>query len=379
MAEINCRYFNGYKPCGLAIDCNEDCSSKDEVGMRLLVVHLGAMGAVLRSSSLIKAMKRKYPKSHITWVTQKPSHLFFENNPYVDKVITFDFNGMMKLKGRRFDIGFCIDKSAEAYGVIAGIKVDQLYGFKVDSLSGAIVPATSHAEQLWDLGLSNHQKFFVNKKPETHLVTEALNLKYQRDDYEVYLNKDEVKLALQRKTKWAPNGEKIIGLNTGCSPVLAYKKLSIEAHRELITKISKELNVKIVLLGGPEDTQRNIEIAKGFDQVILSPTEDGIRDGFSSVEACDVVVSGDSLGMHMAIALKKWVIAWFGPTCSHEIDLFDRGVSVLSQVGCGPCWKRSCQKSIMCYDQVDLNQIVEGIKRGLSWRTSSYKQLSSEI
>ena len=47
------------------------------------------------------------------------------------------------------------------------------------------------------------------------------------------------------------------------------------------------------------------------------------------MNACDIVVSGDSLGMHMAIGLKKWVVAWFGPTCHQEIDLYDRGAKFL--------------------------------------------------
>jgi heptosyltransferase II len=93
------------------------------------------------------------------------------------------------------------------------------------------------------------------------------------------------------------------------------------------------------------------------------------------VAACDLVVTGDSLGMHMAIALKKWVVAWFGPTCAHEIDLFERGYKVLSQTSCGPCWKRSCKMTPMCYDQVSLTEILKGLKMGVDWERSisSYK------
>ena len=49
---------------------------------------------------------------------------------------------------------------------------------------------------------------------------------------------------------------------------------------------------------------------------------------------CDVVISGDSLGMHMAIALSKHVVAWFGPTSPQEIDLYDRGVKLLADRLC---------------------------------------------
>ena len=69
--------------------------------------------------------------------------------------------------------------------------------------------------------------------------------------------------------------------------------------------------------------------------------------------------------MHMAIALKKWTVAWFGPTCAHEIDLYDRGYKALSKVACSPCWKRSCNKPEMCYDYVDFSEVVSGVKEGI--------------
>jgi heptosyltransferase-2 len=69
--------------------------------------------------------------------------------------------------------------------------------------------------------------------------------------------------------------------------------------------------------------------------------------------------------MHMAIALKKWVIAWFGPTCSHEIDLYGRGVAIETKAPCSPCWKRECHKPLMCYDQVNFDEISKGVSLGL--------------
>src|SRR5690606_3919172 len=107
----------------------------------------------------------------------------------------------------------------------------------------------------------------------------------------------------------------------------------------------------IVLLGGREDREDHVEIARQTS-VILSPTDRGLRDGLISMGACDLVFSGDSLGLHMAIALRKWVVAWFGPTCEQEIDLYGRGVKLRTKAHCSPCWKRDCQQPVMCYDQV---------------------------
>ena len=78
----------------------------------------------------------------------------------------------------------------------------------------------------------------------------------------------------------------------------------------------------------------------------------GMR-GAAELDRCDVVVSGDTLGMHMAIALEKHVVAWFGPTCPAEIDLYGRGVKVLAEVGCAPCYRPSCPEEGPCAARVD--------------------------
>lgn len=377
MPEINCRYFSGYKPCGLNEHCVPDCPSKSEIKHRILIVHLGALGAVVRGTSLLNAIHRKYSNAHVTWVTQAPAHRLLQGHALIDRVLTISAEDQLILSALEFDVGFCIDKSLVAAGVINKTTVRKLYGFKVDANSGTILPATGAAEELWGLGISDFKKFFINKKPETQLMCESLELDYRRDDYHLELNPDEIRLRDERKKIWSIGSKMIVGINTGCSPTIPYKKLSVNAHRTLVKELL-QMNFSVVLLGGPEDTLRNKEISNGLE-VINSSTESGLRDGYISVSACDIVITGDSLGMHMGIAAKKWIVAWFGPTCAHEIDLYDRGIKVLSSATCSPCWKRSCQKSLMCYDLVDLGKMLDGVKQGVHWLMSTFKQPSSEI
>lgn len=383
MAETGCRNFTGYKPCAKNIECDRTkCASYESIHDRILIVHLEALGAVLRSTSLIAGIRRKYPRSHITWITKAPAQNLLAGVPGIDRVLTLAQEDILTLAALEFDLAFVIDKSLVAAGVLAHTKVAEVRGFRADARTGAIVQANLEARALWELGLSDHEKFFVNQKSEQQLVHEALALdKYQRDEYVVTLSATERDLAARRRQTWSAGAESaterlpIIGINTGCSPTLTAKKLTVEGHRQLITKILADPRLQscpIVLLGGPEDTERNQHIAKDLP-VTVSPTTKGLRDGLASVAACDLVFSGDSLGMHMAIGLQKWVVAWFGPTCQQEIDLYGRGVKILTQAPCSPCWKRDCQKPVMCYDQVDFDQTVSALVQGKTWLTSSSK------
>ncbi len=309
-------------------------------------------------------MKRKFPNSHLTWVTNSPAHFLLQHNPLIDRILTTSQEDLLALSALEFDIGFCVDKSLVAAGVLKQTTVDLLYGFQVDATSGAIVPATPAAEELWSLGLSNSKKFFENQKPETQLTLEALELgPYQRDEYLLQLTDAERFEAERRRGLWARPEQTVVGINTGCSAILPYKKLTVEFHRNLIRRLQEHSGYQVVLLGGKEDSLRNQRIAHGLG-VQQSSTISGLRDGMISVAACDIVASGDSLGMHLAIALKKWVVAWFGPTCSQEIDLYDRGVRVLTQASCSPCWKRLCTNNPMCFDMVSIDEILGAIDLG---------------
>lgn len=377
MYQTRCRHFSGYKPCSKNADCNENCPSRDIPEKHILIIHQEAIGAVLRSTALLPSIKRKYPSSHITWVTRAPAHFILKNNPMIDRILTTSNEDLLALRALRFDVGFVVDKDLGSAGIAQYAKIKETYGFLADPVNGAVLPANEKAYSLWELGINNHKKFFENKKTETQLICEALELPYCRDEYSYSFLFEEIEEAKRRRKAWGRGKKMIVGISTGCSTKMRARKLSVEGHKKLIDKIYKRLKgkVQIVLLGGPTETEFNKKI--GGKNVILSPTESGLRDGMISIEACDVIVSGDSLGMHMGIALKKWVIAWFGPTCHQEIDLFGRGEKILTQATCSPCWKRECEKTIMCYDLVSLDSISAEVEKVWLRRFLSSKRHSS--
>ena len=380
MPMIKCRYFNGYKPCGKSELCNETCAHLSLPTARVLVIHLEAIGAVVRSTALLAPIRRKFPGCHITWVTQKPCDQILLHHPLIDRILTTSPDDLLSLSVLEFDVAFAVDKSLKAAGVLKKTKADLVFGFQVEPASGSIVPASIESEELWQIGLSDRKKFFENRKTETQLIHEALALgEWRRDPYHVELSVEEKKLRDRRRREWAADGRLIVGVNTGCSSTIPYKKLSIEKQRELVAYLQRKY--RVVLLGGREDTLRNQQIAYGLTGTVQSSTDRGLRDGMISVAACDIVVSGDSLGMHLAIAFGKWTVAWFGPTCAHEIDFYDRGMPVLTQARCSPCWKRQCDRSVMCYDLVSVEELMAGVRAGEEYlkRESEFCQHQDEM
>jgi heptosyltransferase-2 len=139
--------------------------------------------------------------------------------------------------------------------------------------------------------------------------------------------------------------------------------MTAEQHIYLIEKLLLSGGYKIALFGGPEDTERNDLIYRAFeDKIINTPTTHGCRKGACYESIADVVITGDSFGMHLAVALKKYVIAWFGVSCWTEIDLYGKGVKLYQEdLFCSPCWKKVCPYSLECIQMIDLDRIVKEV------------------
>jgi hypothetical protein len=81
----------------------------------------------------------------------------------------------------------------------------------------------------------------------------------------------------------------------------------------------------------------------------------------------------------MGIGLKKYVVAWFGPSCAQEIDLYDRGEQIQSAtMPCSPCWKRSCDKDHKCNESIAAEVFIGALERGLDFLEQAPQILDSE-
>lgn len=356
---LDCRFFTGYKPCKFKRPC-DGCPEYQPVKTRIGIVSLEALGAVLRSTVLLAPLKRKYPQAHITWITYPGAKALLDNNPEIDRIVVVDGKTEAVLNHLEFDVLCAVDKSIEAGALAERIKAKQKFGFGLTT-GGVIRPMNPEAQYQYDLGLDDHQKFFVNQKAETQQTTESMGLKWERDPYILQLTPAEVQQAQQLRAEFKQSARGIIGFNTGCSILYSYKKFTVERSIETIAMWRKQFpHMAVALLGGREDHERQAAMKAAFANdplVVNTPTTGGLRSGVVSMATADMVFSGCSLGLHIAIALKKPTVCWFGVSCSQEIDLYDRGVKLQAEVTCSPCWRKTCDNEPKCYNQVAPDKI----------------------
>jgi heptosyltransferase-2 len=363
-----CKKFSGYKPCisyknCLEFGCQED-TDENKIGTKILIISLDALGAVLSFTSILPAIKRKFPVSSINWITMPTAEKILYNNPFIDKVWVWNDENRMILRQIEFDYLFNADKTNYASAFANEVKAKNKFGFLLNN-DGKIIPANKSAMYNYIMGIDDYLKFRKNTRTGIDIIHETFELNYQKDEYQFFLTDDEKQFIENYKKEIDYDSNKTyVGFNTGCSNLFPNKKMTIEQHIYLITKLNENPLIKILLLGGKEDTERNQEIFNKLPfhiqkNIINTPTTLGIRRGACFMSIPDVVITGDSFGMHLAIALKKFVIVWFGLSCWSEIELYGRGIKLYSEnLECSPCWKKVCPYNLECIKMIDLDRII---------------------
>ena len=345
----DCRHFTGYRPCDFGGVC-DGCTHFERAEPDILLINLDALGDVLRNTSVIPAIRRAHPRARVTWLTRPHAAALLTNNPLIDRVILLEPGVDTPLPTLTFDLVLNADKTMVAGALAMACRASERRGFGIDSF-GSIVALNPEAEFLYRMGLDDHLKFKVNQRSAQDLLCEAFGFQYARDPYT--LEADRVQGFRRLK----------VGFNTGCGPKWPLKKIATSTVEAAIALIARRTGEPVLLLGGPEDTETHAVLEERLGVLVeRSPTTDGLRAGVAQMDRVDVVVSGDSLGMHMAIALRKHVVAWFGPTSAPEIDLYNRGVKLISGMSCSPCWSPTCPEPVPCSARVSPSELAEAVE-----------------
>ena len=377
-ARSDCRFFVGEKPCIFKRLC-DGCEHFAARGKRILIIKLAAVGDVLRTTPLLRGLKAKYPSSFITWLTDPESAELLRFTELIDVLLPYSLESVVRLKAEKPDVLICLDKEPRATALASQIEAGERFGFRW-SKEGVLMPASELVGYAFRLGYDDELKFRRNTKTYQEMVFEACGLEYDAS-YEYLLDLPQEALTNARAVLaelGIGRGDVVVGLNTGAGAVFA-TKVWPEAHFvELVRLLREKSGVIPLLLGGPLEVERNKKIAAACRGAAFDAGCGRSLTEFTSLVACcDVVVSADTLAMHLAIAAKRPVVALVGPTCHAEIELYGRGAKLVSDVPCAPCYLKSCDKGHVCMKGISAQEVFRAVRQQLQSLESGVRSLES--
>ncbi|MHB1605683.1 MAG: glycosyltransferase family 9 protein [Leptospirales bacterium] len=364
---LDCRYYIGDRPCKFVRECS-GCPHYSPQGTRILILKTGALGDVLRTTILLGGIKRRYPESHITWITA-PSAIPLVPRSQVDRVLPVSPETLARLQVEQFDLILSLDKEPEVAAMAMLSNAVEKRGMGVDS-RGAVYPLNPEMAYYFRLGLDNHLKFHVNRRTYPDLLAEAVQIPYDPalDDYHLDISERDREIAsrLFLQHGLVP-GDPIVGINTGAGGVFVNKDWTFFGYVDLIRELERA-KIPVVLLGGDRESRRVSELHRRFRSSYVKDVGTNHPLGvFSALAAnCQVIVTGDTLGMHVGLAVKSRVVAVFGSTQPHEIEMFGRGEKVITPIECSPCYRRSCDIHPSCMELIGHEIVMGAVIRQLS-------------
>lgn len=349
----DCRHFRGDIPCRPNKEHGYQCANCPvyaPIQQRILIIKLGAIGDVIRTTPLLRRLRQEYPAAKITWLTLTPAILPAGE---IEEVLKLDLPSVLHLQQREFDILFNLDKDKEACALHDSIKAHQKFGYRLHPEYGVAWPSNTLANHKFLTGVFDELSI-QNEKPYVQEIFELCGYEFRGEEYVFDTHED-------KGYDWTqlPTGGLRIGLNTGCGDRWTTRLWSDEKWVSLIRQL-QHAGYAPVLLGGLAEDERNqrLQAATGAAYLGTFPLEQFIN----MMHQMDGIVTQVTMAMHISIALRKPTILMNNIFNPYEFDLYGRGQLVQPNRQCVCFYRGSCKLGTSCMEELPAEKVFAAVQ-----------------
>ena len=326
--------------------------------MKILIVKIGAIGDVLRTTSLLPGLAEKYRPATIDWLTSEISSELLEGNPYLRRVLPWDERD----QSETCDLVIGLEDDKDVCRFVGTLNTEKIVGAYLDKGKIVYTPSAWFDMSLISKFGLEQANVLKRKNQRTYQQHMADLLGIKVSPYVFKLQPDEIAVGCKvLRDLGLEKGDKVIGINTGAGRRWPRKSWPLEQTSDLIKLLKKELGVVPLILGGIDERARNGTLARETGM-----PEAGVHSlrGFAAIiNQCGVLLSSDSLALHFGIALNKRLVVFFGPTSAAEIELYGLGEKLAPERDCAVCYKKDCELKPNCLDDLPVRTVFEAVKR----------------
>jgi heptosyltransferase-2 len=367
MLKTDCKHFPGDRPCAYhkneGIKC-DNCNYYQPIAFKILIIKLDAVGDVLRTTSILPPLKKKYPDSYIVWCTRKNSKSLFRNNFFVDDVIVIDDDARYRIQAEEFDIVINLDTSKMSSAIASDAKGKNKIGFVLNKKG--YVEAASEASKYWlEMSAFDDVKK-ANLKSYQQIMYEILELESNVSRPIIKLSDSDIKKISEKDfVKRINHNKPVIGLNIGVGTKWPSKGWALKKWKEFVEKPDSD-KYNFLLLGGSDEKVIIDSLSNEYYYLINTGCENTLTEFAAIVNLCDLIITADTLALHIATALEKKIIALFGPSSANEIELYGNGVKLFSEDECKCYYKKYCTEKISCMEKISPEMVIKSVSELLA-------------
>ncbi|HEX9078901.1 MAG TPA: glycosyltransferase family 9 protein [Desulfuromonadaceae bacterium] len=343
--KVDCRWFRGHVPCRphkqFGVHCVDEqgrpCEHYDRTTFTILIIKLGAIGDVIRTTPLLRKLKALYPHAQVWWLTLTPEVV----PSTVDVVLGYTPQSLATLAAMRFDLLINLDKDREACALANTVAAARKMGFVLRH--GVAAPADQAAVHKFLTGLWDDLNR-ENTRSYPQEIFEICGFEFAGERYML-------DSFAGRGYAWdLPRTKPIVGLNTGCGGRWTSRLWAEENWVDLACRLAQR-GYTPLLLGGEQEHARNGRIAASSGALYLGYFP--LPQFINLVDQCELVVTAVTMAMHITIGLNKKIVLFNNIFNRHEFELYGLGEILEPGVPCTCYYSPECPNNCMQHITVE--------------------------
>lgn len=327
----------------------------------LLLINLNGIGDVLVSTSVLQSIRKRFPGRRIALVTHENASTMVQGSPFVDTVYVHKpgFAALLRF------ISFC-----RAFDPEYVLSLNP--GYK-----NALLTIVSRGKRkMWFLRESTLVDWLgargcIETLPPGNLADYA-TVVARRVGCDVAENhRPRIEISESNRVPLQQKGSGPLVLFIGGK--WAWKKWGPEKFAELARRLCPENDVLVCGGKGDEETLERVRIQAGERKEIDYILVENVQQLASVIGQAVLLVTTDTIALHVATAMGTKAVALFGPTDPAKVLAGDTGHAVVSKrLPCQPCYsvmngKGRCDQPVPshCLKSITAEEVASAIGRML--------------
>jgi len=331
---------------------------------RILAVRFSAIGDIILTTPLLRALKRRHPSAYLAVLTKAAFAPLLRDNPHVDRVIAWSPQTSLgalaaEIRAGRFDHHL------------------DLHGSLRSRLLRLLVPGAWRGYPKHRVARTALIRFKKNRYPpgtppvpERYFAAAAdLDVTPDGAPAEVFVHPDTDEGARGWLAAAGLGGDRPL---VAVAPMAAHatKRWPAESWAEAVRRLT-ERDADVVVLGGPGDEATCNAIARSGGRARSAAGAFDLQGTAALIRRAAVVAAGDTGVMHMSTGLGRPVVALFGPTVEPFGFFPYRAEAVVLQqdLPCRPCSKMGGPRCPLghhrCLRDIGVDEVLAAIREYL--------------
>ncbi len=328
----------------------------DEAGSikNILIIKPGAIGDLVQLTPVLRALKKRYPDALISLIVgSSVTAELFKYDPYVSETVVYEKRGehsslrsffavWSRLHKKRYDLVINFQRSNFKTWLLATAAFPCRILVYHKTKAEGVHAVVNYLETVAPLGIASSDLV-----PELHTGTE------------------DTRFAGAFFTNEGLMGKPVIALNPGASH--AVNRWGTAQFAALADSLAERLSAKIIIVGGAEDVVLAEEIAaRTRSRPLMMAGKLKLLQLGAILKKCDVLVSGDTGPLHLAVAVGARVVALFGAADPDRTGPLGSGHRVIQahDVPCVPCRSRRCADRVYleCMKKITVQEVYDAVE-----------------